>query len=322
MGHDLSGALEARADSTEAGAIHEASAADDEAPETKSLIVEGRLSLLAGMQLKFSMSMVNDRLAIPARGQGGLWIVKLPGSEFAELPYVEQATMTWAKLAGFGVPTHFALPIERLDGIPLGWTEGATHAFAVKRFDRRDDGSKIHQEDLCQALDLLPGNKYGDISPKVTFDGALRLVTDVCGEAEGREMAQRMGFVIASGNGDAHLKNWSLLWGDATRPTLTPCYDLVVTIAWERLGWQRRGGPKLALRMGGEDRFAHIDTLALATLAKKSGQSWAEEETMAGIQRARDAWSHVRDDVPAVMREAIVTHWDSVPILSKVGLPP
>jgi serine/threonine protein kinase HipA of HipAB toxin-antitoxin module len=75
----------------------------------------------------------------------------------------------------------------------------------------------VHQEDLCQALDQDPENKHGgrDPSRRIAFDGALELVTDVCGEPSGRQMATRMGFCVAAGNGDAHLKNWSLAWGEA-----------------------------------------------------------------------------------------------------------
>ena len=106
--------------------------------------------------------------------------------------------------------------------------------------------------------------QVGDMAPHVSLDGTLRFVTDVCGEANGREMARRIGFSIASGNG-AHLKNWSLLWGNKTRPTLAPCYDLLATISWgQRLGWdnpERPEGPSLALRVGGEHRFARLMTL-------------------------------------------------------------
>jgi len=323
LGRDLTGAVEvpsSAAPEGDAGEDHYD--ADDARPTSLQLIQH--LSSLAGMQLKFSMSMVKERLTLPARSAGGQWIVKLPGMEYAELPAVEQATMTWAQRAGFDVPPHFIVPIDRLIGIPAGWIEeGATHAFAVKRFDREDDGSKLHQEDLCQALNLPPMNKYGDMAPHVSLDGALRFVTDVCGEASGREMARRVGFTIASGNGDAHLKNWSLLWGNKTRPTLTPCYDLVATISWaQRLGWEhpeRAGGPLLALRVGGEHRFALLDTHVLAAHVEKSGQSWAREELMAGIIRARDAWRYVEPDAPPTMRAALDTHWQRVPVLRHLG---
>lgn len=332
LGRDLTGAVEVVSDAAPEGDAGEAhlgdageahlGAAEDAVPTSLKLIQQ--LSSLAGMQLKFSMSMVKERLTLPARSAGSQWIVKLPGTEYAELPAIEHATMTWAQRAGFDVPPHFVVEVDRLIGIPAGWIdEGATHAFAVKRFDREDDGSKLHQEDLCQALDLPPINKYGDLAPHVSLDGALRFVTDVCGEPSGREMARRIGFTIASGNGDAHLKNWSLLWGNKTRPTLTPCYDLVATISWaRRLGWEnpeRPGGPLLALRIGGEHCFALLDDRMLAAHVKKSGQSWAREELMAGIIRARDAWRHVEPNAPQVMRAALDTHWQRVPVLRHLG---
>jgi len=161
LGRDLTGAVEMASSVALEGEPGEDHLGDAYDAQPGSLQVIQRLSSLAGMQLKCSMSMVKERLTLPARSAGGQWIVKLPGTEYAELPAVEKATMTWARHAGFDVPQHFIVEVERLIGIPAGWIEeDATHAFAVKRFDREDDGSKLHQEDLCQALNLPPINKW------------------------------------------------------------------------------------------------------------------------------------------------------------------
>lgn len=318
LGHDLIGAVECRATDQSYEGGQTKSAEPGETPETAVSEETHHWSALTGMQLKFSMSMVNERLTLAARGRDGIWIVKIAGSEYDELAEVEAATMTWAKLAGFDVPQHFTVPFDHLDGIPPGWTDSFAPAFAIRRFDRRDDGSKIHQEDLCQALDLRPGNKFGE-RPRVSFEGALRLVHDACGENDGREMARRIGFMIASGNTDAHLKNWGLLWGERTRPALAPCYDLVTTIAWERFGWQRRGGPTLALRLGGETFFRLLNEPALDTCSKNSGYSWAKSEIIEGIERSRDTWSHVLSAAPMRMRKALEEHWEAVPLLAVMG---
>lgn len=323
LGRDLAGAVEVVSDGRSEGDAGEAHTPGPEDAPDESLQLVQHMSSLAGMQLKFSMSMLQERLALAARGSGSQWIVKLPGIEYVDLPAVEHATMTWAQHSGFDVPQNFVVEVERLVGIPAGWIdEDTTHAFAVKRFDRRDDGSKLHQEDLCQALDLSPLNKYGDLHPRyMSFDGTLRFVTDVCGEADGRELARRMGFAIASGNGDAHLKNWSLLWGSRTSPVLAPCYDLVATVSWaRRLGWERPGGPELALRIGGERRFARLDDEALAVHLKKTSLPWAGEELMSGIVRAKAAWPYVSDQMPLAMRAALDIHWQQVPVLRRVGL--
>lgn len=328
LGHDLTGAVEVRAggdfgEDRATPVVADNNDHDDQdgelASRSPSTLV--RFSALAGMQLKFSMSMVNQRLAISARSRDSLWIVKLAGTTYEELAEVETATMTWAKHAGFDVPEHLTVPFEDLDGIPAGWAEGTTPAFAIRRFDRRPDGSKIHQEDLCQALGLSPRDKYGDQGPSVTLEGALRLVDDACGERDGREMARRIGFMIASGNTDAHLKNWALLWGDRARPTLAPCYDLVATVAWDKLGWRRPRGPEFALRLGGERFFRRFDDLALATAQKSAGRTWVREEVMAGVERARDAWESAADEAPRRMRTALEEHWTAVPLLARIGLP-
>lgn len=278
-----------------------------------------RFSSLAGMQLKCSMSMINERLAFGVRSGYREWIVKFPGN-YPDLVEVEVATMDWARRAGLDVPVHQAVPVERLDGIPEGWQDTpSASVFAIARFDRREDGSRIHHEDLCQALGLRPMFKYGDGSPGIRFEGVLRFLVDACGEEEGREFARRLGFMIACGNTDAHLKNWGLLWGDRLRPVLTPCYDLVSTISWEKMGWMRQGGPRLALWMATTHRFADLDDELLERFTAKTGAPWAEAEVRAGMERARDGFGAISVEVPARMREALREHWRRVPLLRAFG---
>jgi len=317
IGRDLSGAVEVTPveDPTSHGKV-----GGEEAAAGESDLSERLRFSLAGMQLKLSMSMASDRLVLGASGDGGQWIVKLPGLNYLQLPDVERATMTWAKNAGFDVPTHFTVNTDDLVGVPASWREDVPLAFAVQRFDRRDDGSKIHQEDLCQGLELLPVHKYGDSgSRRMNLDGALRFVADVAGEKNAREMSRRIGFVIASGNDDAHLKNWSLLWGNADRPSLTPCYDFVATVSWaDRHGWKLPRGPSLALGLGGERQFSRIGTEVLSRHATKTGFPWAKDEILNGIERARDAWPSAETDMPALMRAAMVDHWRRVPVLQSM----
>jgi serine/threonine-protein kinase HipA len=314
VGRDLIGAVEVDAGGAPLG-VEDADAGSPGAPSPDGA---RPMSALTGMQLKFSMSMVNERLVLSACHGRTAYIVKIPGRDYDGLAEVEAATMTWARHAGFAVPEHFVVSFDRLDGIPEGWVAGSPVVFAVRRFDRREDGSRIHQEDLCQALELRPLDKYGNRAVHVTFEGALRLVTSACGEPDGREMARRLGFMIASGNSDAHLKNWSLVWGDRTRPTLSAAYDLVATVTWESLGWRRRGGPELALRLGGERAFRNIDRDVVRAFGKATAP-WAEDELLAGIERARAAFPEIAGSVPAAMRAALDEHWRAVPLLDAAG---
>ena len=43
------------------------------------------------------------------------------------------------------------------------------------------------------------------------------------------EFVRRATFNILISNGDAHLKNWSLIYRNSKSPTLSPAYDLVST---------------------------------------------------------------------------------------------
>ncbi len=320
LGRDLIGAVEAH--------VQDAATADltlaSEGPDPHGVTIETdksqsrvRFSALTGMQLKFSMSMVNERLMLPAVDASAQWIVKFPGAEYQDLAEVELATMAWARAAGFQVPDHIVVNVSDLIGLLPGWVLDGK-AFAVKRFDRRLDGSKVHQEDFCQALNLRSSDKYGDGAERVSFEGALRLVVDACGEPEGREMARRLGFMIASGNSDAHLKNWSLQWGDRTSPILTPCYDLVATIAWrDQLGWGRHGGPALALRLGGQKTFRQLNDTALQNVTQSVGVIWVKEELCNGIESAMRAWTDIEPAAPQCMRDAIKEHWLAVPLLAR-----
>ena len=284
----------------------------DEAPSGERRL---RFSL-AGMQIKLSMAAAGERLAVPARDELGAWIVKLPGQGYNELPRVEHATMAWAAAAGHAVPQTRVVPTSDLDGVPDPWVANAQEAFAIARFDRRADGTRVHHEDLCQAFEILPTHKYGDSRDKpIGYHGVLAQVVDACGESEGRALARRIGFVIASGNDDAHLKNWSLCWGSARRPTLSPMYDHVATITWPQHGWGAAKGPTLGLSLGGTRLFAALTTEVMDRFVERSRQPWATEELRRGIVEAADAWDRVSALAPQAMRLALEEHWRRVPLL-------
>jgi serine/threonine-protein kinase HipA len=314
LGRDLAGAVEVRPVDVDGNAV--AWTTPEHARDTPRI----RFAL-AGMQFKVSMSQANDRFALPATGDGGDWIVKFPGRRYPELPRVEEATMKWARAAGFDVPECFAAPRDVVVDAAFGPEADSEEVFIVRRFDRRVDGSKIHQEDLCQVLNLWPTQKYGDQPGKrFSLDTVLQVVTDLAGQDQGRELARRLGFVIASGNDDAHLKNWSLQWGAADRPSLTPCYDFVSTITWANLhGWDSAAPPRLRLGLGDAQDFSQVSDSALETLVRKSRQAWARDEVLQGVEAALRAWTAVEGDVPEPMRAALRQHGQHVPLLRARG---
>jgi serine/threonine-protein kinase HipA len=113
----------------------------------------------------------------------------------------------------------------------------------VARYDRRVgvDGQpmRIHQEDFCQALGVVPEMKYqneGGPDLKACFD-LLRKATRPSAPQVLR-LLDAVVFNALIGNHDAHAKNFSLLYADPGKnaaPTLAPLYDMLCTAVYDHL---------------------------------------------------------------------------------------
>lgn len=214
---------------------------------------------LAGVQMKFSMLRQGERLTLAGEQTLGDYLVKPPSRDFEALPLVEAATMQAARAAGIEVPEIRLVPASQIDDLPDLETFATGEPFyAIRRFDRGEPDSgvaRIHIEDFAQVFNLLPQQKYGQVNHEMIGRTLLRYAG---GLPDLQEMVRRMVFNVLMGNGDAHTKNWSLIYRDPTRPRLAPAYDLVPTVAY------MSRDNSLALNMAGVRRFAGItlDTFA------------------------------------------------------------
>lgn len=180
---------------------------------------------LAGVGLKFSLLKQNQRLTIPASGELGDWIVKLPDVRYPDVPTNEFATMTLARAVGIDVPDVALVRRDELPVLPArAWPSSEELAFAIARFDRAPDGQRIHIEDLAQVRGFYDNAKYTG-----SFETVGALIYRNRDVDSLREFVRRLTFNALIGNGDAHLKNWSLIYPDGRVPTLSPAYDLVST---------------------------------------------------------------------------------------------
>lgn len=262
---------------------------------------------LAGVQLKFSMIRGADRFHMPGHDQHGSWIAKISSDHFQDLAANEWTTMEWARRVGFDVPPTELRRLADLVDVPY---EGDPDAkvFLIRRYDR-DGEARIHQEDFQQIVGRRPDKKYAD----TTYDQLLYLATQIVGEGAYPELVSRLAFVVASGNNDAHMKNWSLVYPDGVTAHLSPLYDQVFTARWPAYS------VSLALKVDGAKDFAAVSVGNFREMARRIGKSESEtaEIVEQTIVAAADAWQTVRDD-PAVSepyREALRRHWQKVPLL-------
>ncbi|HEY0834114.1 MAG TPA: type II toxin-antitoxin system HipA family toxin [Azospirillum sp.] len=266
---------------------------------------------LAGMQPKFSARRSERGWTIPVTGRGGNWILKLPDPRFKHVPQTEHATMRWAEASGITIPEMEFVSLAEITGLPSSSGGFVEHlALAIRRFDRPIPGTRVHMEDFAQILSLYPEEKY----KKYNYETLAKLIKTLGSEGDMAEYVRRLVFMAASGNGDMHHKNWSLIYPDGLNAALSPAYDLVSTI-------QYNPNDTLALNLGGSKRWEDVTKETFRGMARKVG---VEDDLMASwVDQARtailDAWQNNRDDFgyDAQARENIERHLARVPLLGR-----
>lgn len=313
VGRDLPGAVSVRIldDEATVSVMQESSASrlEDEAEATS----EGLRFSLAGVQLKFSMLREADKLTLPASDSSGEWIVKFDSPTFPHLPENEFSMLEWARAAGFEVPECHLHSVEDVRGFPRRHAVADTRVLAIRRYDRLPQGGRVHQEDFAQAVGLPPKKKYD----QVTHDIMARLVRRFIDEEAVDELVRRLVFTVASGNNDAHLKNWSLIYPDTIRARWSPLYDQVATVAWE--GFDHT----LALNLAGVKEFNRIDWSTFERFAEGAQieKRRVLEIVETTVEKVRTSWQEIAPGLPLpeTHKAALREHWRKVPLLRAAG---
>jgi len=181
---------------------------------TAALAMVGHTSL-SGVQKKISVNLSADRQTLAVAAAGGLYILKPQTDTYPALPENEHVTTRLADLSGLSVAAAGLVVLK-----------DKSLAYVVKRFDRLPEGGKVRQEDFCQLSELPPKEKYAG-----SAELCVRVLRKYASEPliEIRKLFQWLVFGWWSGNGDMHLKNFSLLTDEEGITRLTPAYDLVCT---------------------------------------------------------------------------------------------
>lgn len=314
VGHDLPGAVVLRnADGPDLSSS--SGAEDEEAPDSPPVPWDGFRFSLAGVQLKFSMLREDGVLTLPARDQSGRWIAKLASPRWPGLPENEYSILEWARAAGFEVPECILVSEASVCAPAREFVAEGSRVLAVRRYDRSDrhDERRIHQEDFAQAVGLLPEHRYDHIS----YVQMARLAKAFVGDDVYDEIIRRLVLVIAAGNNDAHLKNWSLLYPNGITATLAPLYDQVATVAW------REPDRRLALNLVWKKQFADLDESEFKELALRCEEPPGRTMDIVHetLERLSGAWRARAVDWPMFEehKTALYEHWRSVPLLRRSG---
>jgi serine/threonine-protein kinase HipA len=180
---------------------------------TAALAMVGHTAL-SGIQKKVSVNLSTDKATLQVAAIGGRYILKPQTGTHPAVPENEHLTTRLAQLAGLETSPNGLIALK--DG---------SLAFIVRRFDRLPDGHKLRQEDFCQLAELSPAEKYEGGSAEL----CVRLLRKYASEPpiEILKLYRLLVFSWWCGNGDMHLKNFSMLSDQNGIFRLTPAYDLL-----------------------------------------------------------------------------------------------
>ncbi|MDH4439207.1 MAG: HipA domain-containing protein [Rhizobium sp.] len=188
---------------------------------------------LAGVQMKLSVIKNTGKgggLTIPLGDEQGSYIAKFPSTSFPGVSENEFANLALAEAIGMDVPERELVEQSQFEGIPAEFeTLSDGKVLLVKRFDRVAGGERVHIEDFAQVFGVYPSRKYEGAA---YHDIAAALGVAVS-SAAALEFVRRLALAVLTGNGDMHLKNWSLIYhGKGDKPALAPVYDVLSTVPY------------------------------------------------------------------------------------------
>jgi serine/threonine-protein kinase HipA len=176
-------------------------------------------------------------------------IVKSGGGEFPHLTENEFLCMDAARRAGIAVPKF--------------WLSDDGGLFVMERFDLGND-QRLGFEDMSVLMDKAP-DPQGHYKYQGSYENIVRVIRAYCRGGEGLASSQRffeyLALCVMVRNGDAHLKNFGLLYehpAAAGSPTLAPLYDVVTTTVYAYRDYRSERtlvDRTLALKLNKEKRY-------------------------------------------------------------------
>lgn len=178
---------------------------------------------ISGVQVKYSMRLDEGKLIFTEKG--GHYILKpIPTGQFRNLdqaPANEHLTMQIAQQI-FKISVPPSAIIYFSDYSP---------AYLVRRFDVKPDGLKYQQEDFAQIAQLTEETHGRNYKYDLSYEELGTLVKKHISmhKVEIEKFFRLVLFNYVFSNGDAHVKNFSMIQTDIGDYVLTPAYDLLCT---------------------------------------------------------------------------------------------
>jgi serine/threonine-protein kinase HipA len=179
---------------------------------------------ISGVQEKLSLLLEKNQLRLTNEGEPGTYILKpIPRDlkKVDQVPANEHLTMQIARQV-YGINTAANALVFFKNGTP---------AYLTKRFDVKSDGTKWGKEDFATLAGKTKDNAGANFKYELSYEevGLLLQKYVPAWRVEIEKYFSLVVFNFLFSNGDAHLKNFSLLESTTGDYLLSPAYDLVNT---------------------------------------------------------------------------------------------
>lgn len=230
-----------------------------DAGQTRRQSDVGQFSL-PGAQPKIALHWDDGRWGIPQGRTPTTHILKPPTGAYEGYVENEHFCLNLARRLGLSVCQSSVLHFD--DEI----------AICVTRYDRVNQQGRwwrVHQEDFCQALGVMPQRKYQNEGGPSPIQ-----VADVLQQHSSQPKVDRANFFLALvfnwliGGSDAHAKNYSLLMGSAADVRLAPLYDITSALPYPEIDRRKL---KMAMKVGNHYRWHDISLTDWLKLGKEMG---------------------------------------------------
>jgi serine/threonine-protein kinase HipA len=214
-------------------------------------------------------------------------------------------------LTGHAENEHFCLALAGELGLPVARSQ-VLHfeneaAIVLERYDRIRSGRtivRVHQEDCCQALSVLPVDKYENTGgPGARSIATLLRERSRSAREDVATFVTALAFNWAIAGTDAHAKNYSVLVGRGGSIRLAPLYDVASFLPYAGTAMRK---VKLAMKIGGKYRLHEIGTHQWSKLGLELGLD--PEQLSASIARMCSELPDLAATVLAQTAEDGLTH--------------
>jgi len=195
----------------------------DEEDQKKFMQNRKRISI-SGVQEKYSVLLEKNKIRLTEDKEQGTYILK---------PKPHGLQKTAMAPANEHVTMQIASQVYKINTAENGlvFFSSGEPAYITKRFDKNDLGIKLGKEDFASLAEKTEDNAGHNFKYEYSYEGIAELIREHVGawKIEMEKFYNLVVFNFLFSNGDAHLKNFSLLETKNGDYVLSPAYDLMDT---------------------------------------------------------------------------------------------